>query len=140
MKNENKQMESSMYPSFFDLIDALGFSADSALSKSGRALPVAVNIAVKDDCYFVEASLPGCKKEDIKLLYDNKYFIINAARKLTPGFNRQTCEIPECSFVRKIFFEKDVNDEKIAASFSDGILSVILPFTDAKKVKKIEII
>ncbi|MBP2652457.1 MAG: heat shock protein Hsp20 [Firmicutes bacterium] len=82
--------------------------------------------------YIVEADLPGIKKEDITLRYENKYLTIAAQRNETQeltneGYVRKERRYGQ--FQRSIYVD-NVVEERIAAKFDEGVLTVVLPKSD----------
>lgn len=82
--------------------------------------------------YIVEADLPGVKKGDITLRYENNYLTISAKRD-------ETQEAKEENYVRRerrygqfqrSIYVSNVIDDKIDAKFNDGVLTITLPKRD----------
>lgn len=95
--------------------------------------------------YILEADLPGFKKEDIHISTDEGYLTISAERK------EETEEKHEKgSYIRRersygsfsrSFDISSIEEDKIKASFKDGVLKLVLPKLDQKVLasKTIEI-
>ena len=95
-----------------------------------------VDLKENEDNYTIDADLPGIKKEDISLEYDNNYLTISAMRD-------ETVENKEDDFVRRertygkfnrSFYIDNIDENTVDASFTDGVLKVTLP----KKEKGIQ--
>lgn len=95
-----------------------------------------VDLKEDDNNYTIDADLPGIKKEDISLEYDNNYLTISAKRD-------ETVENKDDDFVRRertygefkrSFYIDNVDENTVDASFTDGVLKVTLP----KKEKGIQ--
>lgn len=95
-----------------------------------------VDLKEDENSYTVEADLPGIKKDDISLEYDNNYLTISAKRD-------ETVEDKKDNYVRKerrsgefkrSFYVDNVDENAVDASFADGVLKITLP----KKEKGIE--
>lgn len=102
----------------------------------------AVDIAERDTETVVVAELPGVKKEDVKITFENNV--------LTMSGERKPYEIPENArillnemrikeFSRSIDFERDVDSAKISAEMTNGILTVRLPKAESARVRTIEV-
>ena len=121
-----KQLDSLFagFPSFFD-VEAVSsdFAADSG---------VKLRWYQKDDGYLARLDLPGVSKKDIGLEIEEGYLKVNARRDAEEG---------EASFeYRKSFKVPDeVDVEKIAASYENGVLSLSLPKGERAKPRKIKI-
>ncbi|RYL93148.1 Hsp20/alpha crystallin family protein [Sporolactobacillus sp. Y61] len=105
----------------------------------------AADVAEKKDEYSVKVDLPGFSKDNIHLDFDQGVLTIEASRtresneKAEDGsFIRQ--ERSSGSYARKFALD-NVDDEKIKASFKDGVLTVILPKREVsgRKNKQISI-
>lgn len=96
------------------------------------------NVDLKEDVtsYTVEADLPGVKKEDIALDYDNNYLTISAKRDETIEDNKDNYVRKEKYYgeFRRSFYVDNVDENNVNASFTDGVLKITLP----KKEKGIQ--
>lgn len=110
---------------------------------NGNTLP-AVNVKETNDDFIVEVAAPGMKREDFKVELDNHVLTISSERE-----NRQEerdnnghytrREFSYQTFQRSFALPKDqVDGEKIAARYTDGILHVTVPKTERAKVKPVK--
>jgi HSP20 family protein len=118
-----------------DYFDQLmhGFFNDDFLAPLGNmANAFRVDLRETENEYIVEADLPGVKKGDITLRYENQYLTISAKRD-------ETQEVKDESYVRRerrygqfqrSIYIDNVMDDKIDAKFNDGVLTVTLPKRD----------
>lgn len=96
----------------------------------------------KDGTYFLEADIPGFKKNDIKVEFEDGYLIINVHKEdqteeQDKNYLRRERYID--SFKRK-FYLGDVDDENIKAEYNEGTLRVKVPKKEnLPNIKKIEI-
>ncbi|HVN49260.1 MAG TPA: Hsp20/alpha crystallin family protein [Bacteroidota bacterium] len=108
----------------------------------GRVLYPAVDIAEQENETVVLAELPGVKKEDVKITFENNVLTISGERK--------PYEIPEKArvllnemrvqnFSRSIEFEHAVDASKIGAELNNGVLRVVLPKAEEAKPRTIDI-
>jgi HSP20 family protein len=102
----------------------------------------AVDIAEQDNETIVIAELPGAKKEDVRITFENNV--------LTMSGERKPYEIPENArvllnearirnFSRSIEFRHNVDVNKISAEMSNGVLRVVLPKAESARVRTIEV-
>jgi len=98
-------------------------------NKPSRIANFRVDLKDENDHYVVEAELPGFKKEEVSLDYEEGRLIISAKR------NEETTEEKDnylhrerklCSMQRAIYL-KDVKSEEIDATLEDGILKIVIP-------------
>lgn len=121
-----------------DYVDQLlhGFLDDNLLTPLGNIInDFRMDLRETENEYVVEADLPGIKKDDISLRYENPYLTIYAKRD---GVQ----EIKEENYVRKerrygefqrSIYVDNVMDDKIEAKFNEGVLTVTLPKQDKAK-------
>jgi HSP20 family protein len=137
------------YSSFPSLIDSL-FSRDwmdwstSNFSGTNTTLP-AVNIRETDNDYEVEVAAPGMKKDDFKVNIDKNQLTISSERSEEKNDQKEDYysrkEFSYQSFQRSFTLPDNlVDDEKISAKYSDGILYVRLPKREEVKPKPARII
>ncbi|EPH98507.1 MULTISPECIES: Hsp20/alpha crystallin family protein [unclassified Enterococcus] len=106
-----------------------------------------LNVDIKefDDRYEVKADLPGFKKEEIHVEYDRDILLISAKHEKTDETKdengRYLRRERSTSSYQRQFTIKNVNEDKISASFNDGVLQLDLPKTEPGKEmrKKIEV-
>ncbi|CQR73802.1 18 kDa heat shock protein [Sporomusa ovata DSM 2662] len=88
-----------------------------------------VDLTETNESYVVKADLPGIKKDDITINFENDYLTISAQRD-------DEAEVKESNYLRRerrygqfsrSFYVRNVREENIDAEFSDGVLSVTLP-------------
>ena len=137
-----------MLPSIFreNLFDEFfGTPFDRAFSDTERALygKHAQNLMKTDvketgDSYEVDVDLPGFHKEDVNVDLKNGYLTITASKGLDKDekdkegrFIRQERFAGSCS---RSFYVGDVRPEKIKAKYESGVLSLLIPRRDARKL------
>ena len=74
----------------------------------------------EDDEFVLTVELPGFDREEIDLTWDNGVLNIAAEHADEDRGRRRT-------YHRRFRFPKDVDEEEIAASYTNGILEVTLP-------------
>lgn len=86
-----------------------------------------LNISEADNKYFIEAELPGVKKDDLELKLDNNVLMIKGTieeNKESKDRNYFMRERYYGSFQRSLTLPNNVNENDINASFKDGILNI----------------
>ncbi len=89
-----------------------------------------VDIKETPEAVLVKAEIPGVSKDDIKVTFDNNVLTIRGERKSEEkeeGANFLRVERKYGSFSRSFSVDVPVDQEKIKASYKDGILEVVLP-------------
>ncbi len=105
--------------------------------------PFKVDLKETEDSYLVEADLPGVNKEAIDLTYDNNYLTISAKRDDVIEENKENYVRRERHYgeFKRCFYVDNVDENKIQASFENGVLKIDLPKLNKGKdsSKKIDI-
>ena len=108
----------------------------------GEEWAPAVNFYEKDNTYVLSAELPGMKKEDISVTVDKGVVTVTGRKessKEEEGANFYLKETTSGSFSRSFRLPGEVQEDKVEASFKDGILTLTMPHKTESKVKKISI-
>ena len=113
----------------FDLIEQM-FSDDDFVSPQFRT--PAIDVRDEDERYVVEAELPGLSEKDVKLeLKDSTLFLSTAKSENEEEKSEKgrwlRKERRDIQFSRSFALPEDVDMEKIAAKFRDGLLTIALP-------------
>ncbi|MGE5399859.1 MAG: Hsp20/alpha crystallin family protein [Ignavibacteriales bacterium] len=108
----------------------------------GGAFTPRIDISEDETHLFVEAELPGIKKEDLKItLHDNILTLRGEKKRVEEkrdkNFYRN--ERTYGSFTRSFTLPVEVNSEKIDAKFEDGTLMVKMEKLNPKPVREKEI-
>ncbi|MGC1204962.1 MAG: Hsp20/alpha crystallin family protein [Flavobacteriaceae bacterium] len=104
---------------------------------TGITLPK-VNIKENADAFMVEMAVPGLKKSDFHIDIDNQVLSISTESKEENEHKEENYtrrEFGYSSFKRTFTLPESVNDEKINASYNEGILSILLPKKEEAKQK-----
>jgi HSP20 family protein len=95
-----------------------------------------------DKEYLVKADLPDVKKEDVKVDVKDGMLTIEGERKQEKeekGKKFHRIERSYGKFVRRLAMPTDVDEQKAAAEFKDGVLQVHLPKSPTAKPHAIDI-
>ncbi len=102
----------------------------------------AMNISEKENEIVITAEIPGVKKENVKITYENN--VLNIAGE------RKPYEIPESArvllnevrvrdFNRSVELDHEIDRDRISAELTDGILTVVLPKAEKSKARIVEL-
>ena len=85
--------------------------------------------------------LPGIKEEDINMELKESVLTISGERKrkLNSDSSRQFSGRRYGKFKQSFRIPKNIDQEKIEADLSDGVLKLLLPKTEAARPKKVEL-
>ncbi|UJH92207.1 Hsp20/alpha crystallin family protein [Antarcticibacterium sp. 1MA-6-2] len=135
-----KRNEANWLPSVFDDMfktDWLGGTTNG--NNIGTSIP-AVNIQETDENFLVAVAAPGKTKEDFKIELDNGVLTISSEIKQENESNEKNGrytrrEFSYSSFRRAFSLPDSVDNEKISASYKNGVLEISLPKREEAKVQ-----
>lgn len=131
IENLFRDFDNNLYPFF---------SHGSMLKSLEKEMPVTISESESD--FKLEAVLPGIKKEDIDVTYENSILTIKAESKTEKKEEKDRVvvldERSEFSYSRS-FVIHDLDINKANAILQDGVLKMTLPKTENVKPKKISI-
>lgn len=108
----------------------------------GRCTVPAMDIVEQENEIVVNAELPGTKKEDVKITFENNILTLSSEQKPAEVSEKATVllkEIRDSGFNRSVKFGFQVDATKISAEMSNGVLTIILPKAEEAKPKQIEV-
>lgn len=114
-----------------------GYDSGTAMSR----FP-ALNVWGNTDSVVVTAELPGLQTEDLDLSVVNNQLTIKGERKGDKPAEEAVChrcERTTGSFVRTVRLPFAVENDKVTASYENGVLTITMPRLEATKPKRIEI-
>ena len=112
------------------------------LGEPGAGVFPLVNVTEGNDNYYVRAELPGVKGDDLDISVTGSSLSIAGERKIPPEdenakYHRR--ERDSGKFSRVVNLPAQVDTSKVEASCMDGVLTVLLPKSEAAKPKQISI-
>jgi HSP20 family protein len=101
-----------------------------------------INVEETENEWLVSAELPGVKREDVRVNYQDGALSISGEKKFEKedkGKNYHRVERSYGKFYRSINVNSSILADKIDASFKDGILTINLPKAEEAKPKLIDV-
>jgi len=119
----------------------------STRSNGGETMTVAdwipnVDVTEDDKEYLIKVEIPEVDKKDVKVTVQGGALTIQGERKKEKeekGKRFHRMERVYGTFVRSFTLPEDVDEEKVAAEFKDGMLMVHLPKSEKAKPKTLEV-
>jgi HSP20 family protein len=102
----------------------------------------AVDVQETDGEYLIKADLPEVKKEDVRVELQDGMLCLRGERKQEKeekGKRFHRIERAYGQFERRLALPSEVDPQKVAAEFKDGVLRVHLPKSASAKPKAIEV-
>jgi HSP20 family protein len=118
-----------------------GGNGDAAGSKLGAWTPV-VDIHETDDGYVIKAELPGVAKDDVSIDIHENTLTLRGQRQHESAVKDERYHRVERAygtFQRSFVLPAMVDQDKVQATFKDGVLELHLPKNEAAKPKRIAI-
>jgi HSP20 family protein len=129
-----------------DLISRLpkrdAFSVGSKFIGSDYFVPQfpKVDFSESEDSFLIQAELPGFKKEDLEIKYENRILSLSGKRnEETKDAKILHRERFSGKFVRHFSLPNYIQSNKIKSTFSDGILSISILKSESARLKEIKI-
>ena len=94
------------------------------------------------DHYVLTADLPGIDPGSVDIDVDGQLLTIRAERTLTTGDGVKwiTREREAASFLRQLNLGQGIDNDGIAATYSNGVLTVTIPVSEKAKPRKIAVV
>ena len=129
--------ELTPYSTRRSVYDPFNFFSDF-FGTNNAPMELRTDISDRGDSFVLEADLPGFKKDEISLDIKDGYLTIAAQKGLDKDEQdkkgrvlRQERYAGACS---RSFYVGNVKPEDVKAKYEDGVLSVIVPKEDVKKL------
>jgi HSP20 family protein len=108
-----------------------------------RLAPYGVDIREDSDHLYVEAELPGFKKEEIDISLENRTLTISAERREDPAEQNKgewlLNERRYTRFLRSFTLPPTVNEQSVDAKLEHGVLKVTMNKREETKPRKITV-
>lgn len=136
---------------YVDPLDVIGREFDTALnrffgqSNGGHQYmaPYGVDIREDADHLYVEADLPGFKKEEVDITCENQTLTISAEHKEEQKDQKSgdwlLNERRYARFLRSFTLPPTVDVQKVDAKLQDGVLKLVLNKREETKPRKIQV-
>ena len=126
----------------FDRVFGRRSSGGREASPTAASWSPAVDISERKDAYVVSAEVPGIKPEELEVTLEDGLLTIQGERRMekeTSDRQYHRVERRYGAFRRSITLPSQVNADAIEASYSDGVLQVVVPKVESAKPKKINV-
>jgi HSP20 family protein len=115
-----------------------------ATNGGGGWAPYGVDVREDADHLYVEAEMPGFKKDEIDITMENQQLTISAERKTEKSDGQKggdflLRERRYSRFLRSFTLPPTVDDQKVDAKLNDGILTITLNKREETKPRRIQV-
>lgn len=135
----NNRQPTNVFSSLDEFLTDFDRSFASRAEREAAAFAPNVDVEEQEHSYFISVDLPGMKKEDIKVDMKDDLLTLSGERvRETKGEGRVT-ERTYGKFFRSFTLPKQIDREKIAATFENGVLHLTLPKAEEAKPREIKV-
>jgi len=107
-------------------------------NQTGGFTPM-LDVRETDEEYLVLVDLPGVNSDEVTIEVSDQVLSISGSRAPVETGEAQLSERPHGSFARTLTLPQGVDEEKIVANYSDGVLELHVPKPAEQRPKKITI-
>jgi HSP20 family protein len=118
------------------------FNTDRSFFDQGFTMSPLINVEETDNEYVISAEIPGVKKEDLNVSFENNVIHISAEKKAEKDKKENNYHYGERSygkFYRSIPVPSSVKIDEINAEYKDGVLNISVQKTEEAKPKSINV-
>jgi len=123
------------------LFDNFFTDRTSQLQSYSDITPI-VDVEETDQEFLISVEIPGIKKDDIKITFENNYLTISGEKKIKKDVKKENFHHMERSygkFSRTLAIPAGVKLDKIEAEYEQGVLNIKVPKAEEAKPKQIEV-
>jgi len=123
---------------FSDMLDEI---MEGAFSRGKGTFVPELNVYETDKEFEITVALPGMRKENIDISFENNTITISGERELKEEENTKYHRIESRfgTFERSLPLPNVIDAENISATYENGVLTVNVPKIEEKAGKKIEV-
>ena len=130
----------NLFDDFFNDFDEDFFGKKNPLYGKHSRNVMKTDVREMEGTYELDVDLPGFKKEDVELSFDNGYLTISAKKSLNKDEkNKEGPYIRQeryaGSMSRSFYVGESVTQSDIKAKFEDGVLRISIPKQDMKVIE-----
>ena len=126
----------SLFDDWFDDFDKEFFGKKNPLYGKHSRNVMKTDVREMEGTYELDVDLPGFKKEDVELSFDNGYLTISAKKSLNKDEkNKEGQYIRQERYAGSMSRSFYVGESDIKAKFEDGVLRISIPKQDMKVIE-----
>ena len=120
-------------------LDRFTQAANGGRSWPGTALPL--DAYRSGDEFTIHIDLPCVDASSIDLTVEKNVLTVKAERRWTRNERDEiiVAERPQGAFTRQLFLGDNLDVDHVAATYNDGVLTLVIPVAERAKPRKVEI-
>ena len=129
-------------PSFSQLQRELDQALESPSMRHRPSFAPIVDIEETDTSFLLQADVPGMSEETIEIIVEDNALLLRGSRSENPSEENRGNRLRERkfgSFERRFKLGTNIDQENIAASYKNGVLTVRLPKSGSAKPRQIPV-
>jgi HSP20 family protein len=135
----NPNLPNTESRSFSSLLDRFFNESFNGIGKEMQHFAPQVDIAESKSAFEISVAAPGMKKSDFSIDMNEGSITIAGERKFEEKKdekNYHSVETQYGSFSRTFHLPENIKEDKIEASYQDGILNIVIPKDEKKELKR----
>lgn len=108
----------------------------------GEEFTPKMDLVEKEGSYLLNAELPGFNKEDLSVTVSDDVVTLSGKKETSREEEKEEYHVKEMrsgSFSRSFRLPVEIDEQRIEATYRDGVLTVHMPHKEASKARKIEV-
>ena len=138
-------VNNSLMPTFNRMF-AFDRELDRLVNWNGKQFFVpSLDVVERADAYMISAELPGVNPADVEISFEANTLTLRGTKHpaLKPQENEElrvyTAERVSGAFERAVRLPEYVEGDRIEATYSNGVLTIVVPKAEAARARKIEV-
>lgn len=135
----NSRLNEFVPTSFSNLIDRFFTESVARSGGSTYSFVPRVDVIEEEKAFEIHVAVPGMNKDEFKIDLNDNYLTVSGERKFSKEKSEgryRSFETQYGSFSRSFSLPENVDAEKIAAQYTNGILVVTVPKDEKKTLKQ----
>lgn len=97
--------------------------------------------SASDQAYTIKVELPGVPKDAVTIGFDQNVLTLEAARRepVPSSWKPLHRELNDLGYALRLRLNAPIDEDKLSAQFTDGVLIVTLPIREAAKPRQIAV-
>ncbi|GAY10981.1 Hsp20/alpha crystallin family protein [Pseudonocardia sp. N23] len=113
---------------------------DKATGQAGAPAGMPMDIQRLDGHFVATFDLPGVDPGSIEVVVEGNALTVRAERSTPHEGGDWLCrERPRGSFSRRLLLGRDLDGERLSATYRDGVLAITIPVVERAKPRRVEI-